>query len=763
MGHFNVLHRAITDNFSRIVRSLVCLLLGLSMGCSQLLPLVLKTSPTSTPTYAPVVVGEIPDASAVVRTYLDAWKQADYPTMYSLLTSISQSGITEERFTNIYRDVAVEGTLNSLDYEILSLLVNPDSAQASYRVVLHTILVGDIARDTKMSLSLEKSQWRVQWDEALILPELHGGNYLLMDRQGYVPSRANIYDREGRALVAQSDATAIGIYPDQIDPSQKEELFAQLADLTGLRVDTIQVLYETAPSGAGWYVPLAEVSTDKAASKFGVLSGFAGLVMRSYKSRYYFDGGIAPHVVGYVSAIQPEEVDEYARLGYQQDERVGRSGLEKWGETYLAGKRGGALYVFNPQGQPITRLAEAAAQPSQAVYTTLNRDFQLAAQQAMSGFRGAIVVLERDTGRVLAMVSSPGFNPNAFEPINFNSSTLISEINSDTAQPLLNRATQGQYPLGSVFKIITMAAGLESGRYNAGTTYQCGYTFDELEGVSLYDWTYDYYLRDHRTIPSGLLTLPEGLMRSCNPFFWHIGLDLYTSGLTTTVSTMARGFGLGNPTGITGLDETAGNIPDPTGIVDAVNMAIGQGDILVTPLQVASFTAAIGNGGTLYRPYVVEKIALADSPPSLEFKPEVIRKLPISHENLLTIQAAMVGVIRNEKPRGTAWHRFTGLDIAVAGKTGTAQSGSERPHAWFTGYTFDGRADKPDIAVAVLVENIGEGSDYAAPIFRRIVELYFSGQPLKLYWWESAFNVTPTPVPVIPVTPVITPSITPTP
>ncbi len=211
------------------------------------------------------------------------------------------------------------------------------------------------------------------------------------------------------------------------------------------------------------------------------------------------------------------------------------------------GKRGGALYVFNAQGQPATRLAQSEAQPAQAIYTTLDRDFQLAAQQALADFRGAIVVLERDTGRVLTMVSSPGFDPNAFEPINFNSSQMLYEITSDPAQPLLNRATQGQYPLGSVFKIITMAAGLESGHYTPETTYQCGYFFDELAGARLNDWTYEYFQQDGRTIPSGLLTLPQGLMRSCNPFFWHIGLDLFNRGETTAVSEMARGFGLGQP------------------------------------------------------------------------------------------------------------------------------------------------------------------------------------------------------------------------
>lgn len=713
---------------------LVCL-----VACT---PLSATPALTSPPT--PLGLGSPVEASqvkSIAQAYLDAWTLENYPEMYRLLTSVSQDAIREEEFVQHYKGVAVEAALSQVRYELLSVLANLDQAQVRYRVTLTSQLVGEIRRETVMNLRHEKDQWRVEWDDALVLPELQGGNYLVMDRGGYVPSRANIYDREGLALVAQADATAVGLLPDQVDPQKADDLFAQLADLTGMPVETIRTLYRNAPAGAGWYVPLAEISADRMAAQFSSLQNLPGLVLKSYKSRYYFDGGIAPHVVGYVSAIQPEEVEAYQRKGYQPDERVGRSGLEQWGEANLAGKRGGALYVFNAQGQPVTRLAQAEAQPSQAIYTTLERDFQVEAQKSLSNFRGAIVVLERDTGRVLALVSSPGFDPNAFEPINYNSSQLLYTIGSDPEQPLLNRATQGQYPLGSVFKIITMAAALESGRYSAESAYQCGYFFEELPGARLNDWTYDYYLQNHHTTPSGLLTLPEGLMRSCNPWFWHIGLDLYSQGLTTTVSSMARGFGLGQLTGLVGLDEEPGQIPDPATAVDAVNMAIGQGDILVTPIQVARFVAAIGNGGTLYRPQVVERVAPPDGPPSQTFGPQAAGKLPLDSGQLQLLQQAMLGVIRNEKPRGTAWHVFTGLDIPVAGKTGTAQTAGDRPHAWFAGYTFANRPDKPDIAAAIIVENAGEGSDYAAPIFRRIVELYFNGQPQKLYWWESGYNV----------------------
>ena len=543
-----MIRRSVLTNLRIIVHWV--LLLGVFLaGCTQTTSetpsaSVLEGSPSPVSLFSSAANTDA--VNAVAQRYLESWKREDYTTMYSLLTTLSQDAVHAEEFSKHYQGIAVEAALNSVDFEILSVMVNPDTAQVRYQVTLESVLVGEISRETVMNLRLEKGKWRIEWDDTLVLPELEGGNYLVMNRSGYIPARANIYDRAGLALVAQADATAVGLLPDQVDPANAEQLFATLSELTGVGVDKIQSLYESAPPGGGWYIPLGEVSAETISSQFSALSGLKGIMMQPYKSRYYFDGGIAPHVVGYVSAIQPDEVDEYKRQGYQPDERVGRSGLEKWGEAYLAGKRGGALYVFNAQGQPVTRLAKSPAKPSQAIYTTLNRDFQVAAQQALSRFRGAIVVLERDTGRVLVMVSSPGFDPNAFEPINYNSAQLRFSIGSDPYQPLLNRATQGQYPLGSVFKIITMAAALESGLYTPETTYQCGYFFDELPGARLNDWTYEYYLKNHTTIPSGLLTLPEGLMRSCNPFFWHIGLDLFNQGLTTAVSEMARGFGLGS-------------------------------------------------------------------------------------------------------------------------------------------------------------------------------------------------------------------------
>jgi penicillin-binding protein 2 len=371
---------------------------------------------------------------------------------------------------------------------------------------------------------------------------------------------------------------------------------------------------------------------------------------------------------------------------------------------------------------------------------------------------GAIVVLERDTGRVLAMVSSPGFDPNLFMPENINNPELANVL-QDQTQPLYNRATQGKYPLGSVFKLVTIAAALESGVFTKDSTYDCQYHFTDIPGFVLSDWTWDHCQSELattgecKTQPSGMLTLPQALMRSCNPWFAHIGTVLYNSNRGNDISDMAGKFGLGKPTGIE-IEEAAGNIPKPGDGIAAVNISIGQGDVQVTPLQVATFVAAIGNGGTLYRPQIVEKVQPADGAPTLTFKPDG-RPLGIKPETLQIIQAAMHEVVKN--PRGTAYHRLFSLPIAVSGKTGTAESGLPGyPHAWFVGYTMQNNPDKPDIAVAVIVENKGEGSDYAAPIFRRIVEIYFYGKPQTVYWFESTFGVTETPTPG-PGTPEATP------
>ncbi len=748
---------------------ILLLLILMLAGCRPIAPAATETPPPERATQTPIPPTEqptptpIPDAEDTVSSYLDAWGEDDYASMYAMLTPLSQDAVSGEDFAQRYRHAMSKAAIDEVSYEILSSLVeNTSSAQVSYQIKLHSVLVGEIQRDVIMNLTLEENAWRVQWTDDLILPELAGGNTLWMDR--YVPARANIYDREETALVSHAQAVSIGIVPGHIDPEQEEDFLEDLQWLTGLHPNAIAKMYQDFPLGVDWYLPLGEALYERVERYYNIENGYDDgvLIMYPYEGRYYHNNGIASQAIGYVSRIQAEEQEELLRRGYSRDELVGRQGIERWGEGYLTGDRGGALYVLDQDNNVVTQMADVSAQPSQPIYTTLDADLQMAAEAALQKYAGAVVIMEVDTGRVLAMASSPWFDPNAFEPNNYNRAALLEDIYSPySGQPLLNRATQGQYPLGSVFKIITMAAALESGLYTAETTYDCQYEFTEVSGISpRYDWTWEHCQEELRTEgecitqPSGILTLPEGLMRSCNPYFWHIGLDLYRQGLTDAISEMARAFGLGSITGIEGVEEEPGFIPDPTEEVEAINGAIGQGATLVTPLQVAQFIAAIGNGGTIYQPQIIARIGLSGEEPVREFEAIVKDELPLSPDNLALIQDAMGSVVGNR--RGTAYSvmgTYSRNTIPIAGKTGTAESGGGDSHAWFAGYTDRNREDKPDIAIVVIGEYAGEGSEVAAPIFRAMVQQYYEGRRTYLLPWESSVGVLAQPEPEEEATP----------
>jgi penicillin-binding protein 2 len=278
-----------------------------------------------------------------------------------------------------------------------------------------------------------------------------------------------------------------------------------------------------------------------------------------------------------------------------------------------------------------------------------------------------------------------------------------------------------------------MGTALETGIYSLYNTLNCGHSMWVCDSATLYDWTYSYGVAS-----SGELNLSEGLMRSCNPWFYRIGERLYEEDLLDALPNMAYGFGLGVETGID-IPEASGNIPLTTNTcMDNAQMAIGQGEVLVTPLQVVRFFAALANGGTLYRPALVESIGPASGDPIYAFEPEPQGELPLSDKTLSAIQEGLRMVV--EETRGTGYWAMEGLNVLVSGKTGTAQTPTGNSHAWFAGYTRQNDPQRPDIAVVVLIENGGEGSVMAAPVFRRAVSLYFSNyeNPAGNMPWEEA-------------------------
>jgi cell division protein FtsI/penicillin-binding protein 2 len=698
---------------------------------------------------AQVAITPAPDTQTAVDAFFEALKQNDYTSMYGMLSQESQSAITLEDFSKRWNDALNEMSLSSFEVSIRTSQVSPRVAEVGYSITYKTVLAGELQRDILMRLSNENGNWKVQWDDGLILPELVGGNQLKMEYS--IPARGDIYDVNGLPFVTQSEALAFAIQTDLIDLDLRGTLTTELGRLCGL--DPLDIEDEIDASGPGWYLPMCEGKREDAQRLISINPG--GLVISEYESRFYEKSGLAAHAVGYTLSISQEQLDEYRRKGYSGSERIGQDGIEKWAEDYLAGKHGGILRIINPTGQIVSTLGQSSPEPADSVYLTLDSNMQFHAQSAIEFFRGAIVVMEVDTGRILAMASGPDFDPNYFDAENPNNLGLTNLLNS-SSDPLLNRATQGQYPLGSVFKIITMSAALESGAYIKDTPYDCQYEFTELGDRILYDWTYTFCqeaivrgeaCNTSRTRPAGLLTLQEGLMRSCNPYFWHIGNDLYSVlSRPNDIANMARGFGLASPTGIEQLPEAAGQILDPQSQLDAVNQAIGQGDVLVTPLQVARFIAAIANGGTMYRPQIVEKIQPVDGEPTLIFKPEANGTLPLRAENLDILKEAMFMVTG---PDGTARNNIRGLQFDVAGKTGTAESGNGLPHGWFAGFT-DNEANTglPDIAIVVIVENIGQGSDYGVPLFRAMVEAYYYGSPQRPFYDFGQIGYPPyTPTP----------------
>lgn len=706
---------------------------------------------TETPLPPPSVgITPAPDAKAAVTSFFDALANDDYETMYGMLSKASKDGISLEDFSKRWNNALNEMSASSFDVTVNSSNMSPSNADVGYSITYKTALAGDIQRNIVMHLVNEDNAWKVQWDDGLILPELAGGNQLAMEYS--IPARGDIYDSAGLPIVTQSKAFAFGIQTDQIDYDMIGALTSELGRLCGLDPLYIQNLIDA--TGPGYYLPMCEGTRDEAQRLLSINPG--GLVISDYESRYYFQGGLAPQAVGYTLAISPEQLNEYRRKGYSGSERIGQTGVEQYAEDYLAGKHGGTLRVVSPTGQIITTLGESKPEPADSVYLTIDSNMQKYAQQAVEFFRGAVVVMEVDTGRIIAMASAPDFDPNIFDSNNPNNIGLNDLIN-DSRTPLLNRATQGQYPLGSVFKIITFSAALESGLYLKDTTYDCQYDFTELPDQIRHDWTWQHCqdrlaaglecnTSDSR--PSGLLTLEQGLMRSCNPYFWHIGNDLFTNwNRGNDIANMARAFGLGAPTGIQQIPEEAGQIINPETNIDAVNQAIGQGTVQVTPLQVARFMAAIANGGTLYRPQIIDKIQPVDGTPIESFKPEAQGTLPLRSENLDILRESLLMVTQNT--RGTAHFNLRGLQFEVAGKTGTAESGSGKPHGWFAGYTLNKEnTGLPDIAIVVVVENIGEGSDYAVPIFRSLVETYYYKQPQRFsYPLFTIGQPLPTPTP----------------
>lgn len=448
-------------------------------------------------------------------------------------------------------------------------------------------------------------------------------------------------------------------------------------------------------------------------------------VFYAVDSKRYYPAGIrAPHLFGYLSEITRDELSQVEDREYRMGDLIGKNGIEIIYEPYLRGQSGVKYIEVDVLGREVRELPELAGSSPQSgknLYMTIDADVQRYLEKAMEGKRGAAVVLDPSNGEVLAIMSKPDYDPEIFS--NPLTPEIWSALINNEEHPLYNRACQSLYPPGSIYKLVLAAAGLETGLIDLEETVTC-YGSYRLGRRQFKCW---------KEKGHGEVNLLDAIQQSCNVYFYKKGLDV---GLANW-SKFSRFFRFGSKTGIDLPNEGSGLVPDAV-YFDAkygvkkwtrgltLNLAVGQGELLTTPLQMAYFAMIVGNEGTAFRPHLVRKIEDPNTGESIEPGRERRQIVGISKSTYRTIKQGMYLVVNGPHGTGRAsWVR--GLN--VCGKTGTAQNPHGNSHAWFIGFA---PKDNPKIAFCVMVENGGGGGAVAAPIARGILTTYFRDNQLAL-------------------------------
>ncbi|MGE0540817.1 MAG: penicillin-binding transpeptidase domain-containing protein [Dehalococcoidia bacterium] len=694
--------------------------LSLIIVASFLIVACSRQKPESEVAVLPEATPARPTADDVVRQYLLLWSGGQYDTMYDLLSAGSRQAIARERFISRHEDIADEARITTVAAAPAgSAQVSGDRAEAVFTVTYATSLWGDIRQDNVLPLILEGDDWRVEWAPALIFKELKGANLVrtVID----TPSRGAILDRNGTPIAVTGSVPTIGTAKNLINVpgivQDRNGLIAYLAQKLEIPEQEIRAKVDDPQAQIDVFIPLKTLPPNAPPELVSELEGTAGVVVQRTPRRVYPHGAALAHVVGYVAPITAEQLQQLRGEGYQQGDLVGGLGLEASMEEQLAGQRGARLTIITPEGGLVAELAKRPGRPAQDIVTTIDVSAQLALVGALGERVGSAVLLDPRDNSVVAMASYPAFDPNAW--VTGISADAAGQLLGDPRTPLLNRAIAATYPPGSTFKVITAAAGLERAGYTASSRVECTPVWYGLgQNTPKRNWT---------TVNEGPLTIAEGLMRSCNPVFYDIGLKI--DGIDPRILTeFAKGFGFGSQTGLNGLEDAAGVAPGPewkqqnvnegwfSG--DTVNMSIGQGFLLTTPLQIANAYSAIAANGVRRTPVLVKETREAGTNTVIEsFTAKETGRLPVSPATLDVIKRGTTMVVQD--PRGTANYAFAGSRLDAAGKSGSAEDRGEQTHALFVSYA--PRTNARGVAIVVLDDG-NSGSLEAAPIVRRILE-----------------------------------------
>ncbi len=546
--------------------------------------------------------------------------------------------------------------------------------------------------------------------------------------------RGQILDRNAKPIVKNRASIILTIEPEKID---NDRLFKKVAKL--LQMDQAEVTRKARSQNVNPIEPRTikqDISPDVVAYFEEHKDEYIGVELEVRSVRDYPLGNIAAHLIGYLGELSDKERAETEFAGYDLGDLVGKGGVEKEYEDLLAGDKGTQFVEVNAAGQLLRVIDKKDAIPGNNIILTLDTDIQASAEKALvkaiarakrdkfpRASAGAIVVME-PKGEILAMASYPTFDPEMFIGgiSQANWSEMIDEKND---YPLNNRAIMSSYPPGSTFKVVSAIAGLKTGVISTGTTFVCRGRWLGL-GKQWGKWCWDRSGHGRQSL--------EGAIRiSCDTYFYEVGNMLYKRG-ENDLQRWARRLGVGSKTGIDLPSEVEGRVPTPAWKKelnkswvenqqwfpgDTVNMAIGQGDLLATPLQVANMYAALVNGGVLYKPHVVKTVKGLEGRNIYRASPKKGREFDLSQDDLNVIRRGLRRVTLD----GTAKGIFTGLPVTVSGKTGTSEVAGKDDYALFVAYA---PAEDPKYIISIIVEQGGHGGSTAAPAAREILEDIYS-------------------------------------
>ena len=551
------------------------------------------------------------------------------------------------------------------------------------------------------------------------LQVLEGGHFLDASDKNRIrirpvaAPRGILFDKNGVPLVDNRPAFTLSLIPRELprEDQNRDAVLGRVASLLQIPYQELAESVTRVPSDSFLPVRVRRGLTLEDMAKIEEWKlELPGVIVEVEPQRTYPNSRFAAHLLGYVR----EASDEQLKGGrYRRGDMVGQSGLERLLDEFLRGRDGGERIEVDALGRPVRVVQHTDPHPGSQVITTIDRRVQEAAEQAMEGKAGAIVVMDPRSGDIRALVSTPAFEIDRFTATIDRAAWL--RVVQDPEHPLLNRAIQSQYAPGSIFKIVVTAAGLQEATIAPMDRVYCNGEFH------LGAWTF----KDWKEGGHGSVDLQKALAQSCNIFYYQAGLKIGGAAITK----YARAFGFGTATGVELGGEKLGLIPQPKGRRkswqggDIVNMSIGQGQVLVTPLQVARFMAAVANGGVLWKPRLVERIERPDRGVLYSDPGQVAGHVELSPAVWAFLRQALWAVVND----GTGIAaKIPGIDIA--GKTGTAQmiahSKAEKgqDHAWFAAFA---PVRDPEVVVVVLVERGGKGGQVAAPIARRILNAIF--------------------------------------